>query len=275
MLEIPESSTLARQMNETVKGKVISYVEANKSPHKFAWFSGNPDDYDGLLAGKQIGSSNARGGMVEIEAEDYRILLCDGATLRYYEDHEKAPKKNQLYIEFTDGSALVTTIQMYGGIWVYKEGYNDNPYYLGACEKPSPLSNEFTYEYFRSLFTDSLANKSVKAFIATEQRMPGVGNGVLQDILYQAGHHPKRKMNTLVEEDLQALYHTIKSVLNEMTAKCGRDTEKDLYGNPGGYITYLSKNTYTTPCTKCGYEIHKESFMGGTIYFCEHCQIDK
>lgn len=272
MLESPESSTLASQMNATIKGKMIKYVEANKSPHKFAWYSGNPDDYDDLLAGKQIGSSYARGGMVEIEAEDYRILFCDGATPRFYEDYEKAPKKHQLYVEFTDGSALLASIQMYGGLWVFKEGQNDNPYYLGACAKPSPFSDEFTYDYFRSLYKDALSNKSVKAFIATEQRIPGVGNGVLQDILYLAGLHPKRKMNTLTEEDLMALYHTLRVVLNEMKDKRGRDTEKDLYGNQGGYLTYLSKKTYTTPCTKCGYEIHKESFMGGTIYYCDHCQ---
>ncbi|MDF2870055.1 MAG: Formamidopyrimidine-DNA glycolase, binding, partial [Anaerocolumna sp.] len=54
----------------------------------------------------------------------------------------------------------------------------------------------------------------------------------------------------------------------------GRDTEKDLYGNPGGYITYMSKNTYGEPCTKCGYQIRKENFLGGTVYYCEHCQKD-
>jgi formamidopyrimidine-DNA glycosylase len=52
----------------------------------------------------------------------------------------------------------------------------------------------------------------------------------------------------------------------------GRDTEKDLFGNAGRYITYMSKKTYGNPCTKCGHEIRKESFLGGTVYFCEHCQ---
>jgi formamidopyrimidine-DNA glycosylase len=272
MLELPESSTIARQLNETIKGKEIKFVEANKSPHKFAWYSGNPDDYDTLLSGKRIGCSSARGGMVEIEAEEFRILLCDGATPKFHSDYRKAPIKHQLYIEFTDDSALVATVQMYGGLYVFKEGQNDNPYYLGACAKPSPLSDEFTYEYFCSLYTDNLSNKSVKAFLATEQRMPGVGNGVLQDILFKSGNHPKRKMNTLSEDELHNLYTSVRSVLGEMTVKGGRDTEKDLYGNQGGYLSYLSKNTYMTPCTKCGYEIRRESFLGGNIYFCEHCQ---
>lgn len=275
MLEIPESRTLAKQMNETVQGKIIKSVEANKSPHKFAWYFGDPGDYNNLLAGKRIGLSNARGGMLEIDAEDCKILFGDGVALRFYESLEKVPKKNQLSMEFTDGSALGATVQMYGGLWAFKEGQNDNPYYLGSCQKLSPLSNEFSYEHFQSLYTETLQNKSVKAFLATEQRIPGLGNGVLQDILFQAGIHPKRKMNTLTEEDMEVLYHSTKKVLKEMTEKGGRNTEKDLFGNPGGYITYMSKNTHGEPCLKCGYPIRKENFLGGTIYFCEHCQKEK
>ena len=50
------------------------------------------------------------------------------------------------------------------------------------------------------------------------------------------------------------------------------EKEKDLFGNKGRYITQLSKNSLNETCMKCGYEIHKVSYMGGTIYFCEHCQ---
>lgn len=113
---------------------------------------------------------------------------------------------------------------------------------------------------------------SVKALLATEQRIPGLGNGVLQDILYQAGIHPKRKLDTFVEKDIRKIYESIRTVLGEMVEQGGRDTEKDFYGNEGNYITYLSKKTYLTPCPKCGYEISKAAYMGGTVYYCEKCQ---
>lgn len=272
MIEIPESYALAKQLNQTISGKIISYVKANQSPHSFAWYHGNPDDYDELLSGKTIGQAYARAGMVEIEAEDCRILLGDGATLRYYEDLKKVPKKHQLYVEFDDGTALVCTIQMYGGIWAFREGEFGNPYYIGAKEKPSPLSEQFDFEYFKSLRTDKTHNLSAKAFLATEQRIPGLGNGVLQDILYLSEIHPKRKMMNVTEEEYQKLYDIAKSTLRQMADEGGRDTEKDLFGNPGGYRTYLSKKTAWTPCSKCGYELHKDNYMGGSIYYCEKCQ---
>ena len=57
-----------------------------------------------------------------------------------------------------------------------------------------------------------------------------------------------------------------------MAAEGGRDTEKDLYGENGGYHTILSKNTVGKPCPVCGSFIKKESYLGGSIYICESCQ---
>ncbi|MDD5936664.1 MAG: endonuclease VIII [Clostridiales bacterium] len=280
MLEIPESYTLAKQLNDTIQGKVIRTVKANQSPHKFTWYAGNPDDYPKLMEGKTIATTYPRAGIVEINMEDasnpsaplVKLALSDGANIRYKTDFHNAPAKNQLYLEFEDDSSLTVSVQMYGGISAFLEGTYDNEYYLGACNKCSPLSNQFTYEYFRSLYTDKLAKASVKAFLATEQRIPGLGNGVLQDILYHAKMHPKKKMGTFTEDDFHMLFNQIRFVLKEMTEQGGRDTEKDLFGAPGKYQTYLSKKTYDNPCPKCGYLIHKEAYLGGTVYYCEHCQ---
>jgi formamidopyrimidine-DNA glycosylase len=57
-----------------------------------------------------------------------------------------------------------------------------------------------------------------------------------------------------------------------MTDQGGRDTEKDLFDNRGGYKTILSKNTLESSCPKCGGKIEKESYMGGAVYFCPKCQ---
>ncbi len=272
MLEIPESTVIARQINETVKGKCISYVEAEHSPHKFAWYEGDPKLYDELLSGKCITGAVTRGGMLEIEIEDCILVLSEGVNLRYLDDLKKIPAKHQLYIEFDDKTALVMTVAMYGGMLAFPKGKTQNEYYLGSVAKLSPLSDEFDEAYFDSLRDEKSGRLSTKAFLATNQRIPGLGNGVLQDILYQAGMFPKRKMETLSDEDYNRLFHAVKDTLKEMTEQGGRDTEKDLFGNPGGYISYLSKKTLHTPCPKCGYEIHKEAYMGGAIYYCEHCQ---
>jgi formamidopyrimidine-DNA glycosylase len=72
--------------------------------------------------------------------------------------------------------------------------------------------------------------------------------------------------------DIDTLFSSIKTCLQEMTKKQGRDTEQDLYGKPGGYRTILSNKTKGEPCPYCGGRIAKKAYMGGNVYFCPQCQ---
>lgn len=272
MLEIPESTHLANQMTALLCGRTICRAEANHSPHGFAWYWGEPKHYGSLLEGETVSGCRSYGGFIEIAAGNKRIVLWDGVSVHYLAPGEKRPVKHQLLLDFDDGSALYCTIQMYGGIWASVAGEFDNNYTLAAQQKPSPLSDDFTYPYFLSLLGPKERPLSAKGFLATQQRIPGLGNGVLQDILFQARIHPKRRMDSLGEAELQMLYHAVRSVLQQMTEAGGRDTEKDLFGVPGGYRTILSKKTVGSPCPVCGTVIQKAAYLGGSIYFCTHCQ---
>lgn len=272
MLEIPESKTIADQLNRTVKGKTISHVAAASSPHGFAFFSGDPGDYPDMLEGKTLGNAYALAGLVEIEAGKMRLLFGDGTNIRYYAAGEKLPPKHQLFIEFKDGSALVCTIQMYGGIWLFPAGKNDNPYYKVTMEKPNPLTDDFDEAYFLKMLAEAKPTLSAKAFLATEQRIPGLGNGVLQDILFNAKINPRNKISTLCAKDQKQLFRSVKKTLKAMSDKGGRDTEKDLFGNPGGYRTILSSKTLKDPCPVSGSTIIRQAFLGGNIYYCPDCQ---
>lgn len=272
MIEIPEAAVLAEQINRIISGKRILRVVAAQSPHKFAWYAGDPADYPGMLTGKTIGKASNWGGMVEIQVDDHDLLFGDGVNLRLYKNQADLPAKHQLWINFDDSSSLIGSIAMYGGLWCFKHNTFDNPYYLVAKEKPSPLTNEFDDTYFSGLFNPQLEKLSLKAFLATEQRIPGLGNGVLQDILYNAKLHPKRKVASLDSGEKDKLFSSIKDTLMQMSVQGGRDTEKDLFGEPGSYITRMSKNTVGKPCPHCGSLVVKEAYMGGSIYYCPGCQ---
>lgn len=273
MLELPEAAVMARQLSQTLTGKVIKSAAANTSPHKLTWYFGDPAAYNTLLAGRRVDGTHALGGNVELLIGDARLLLQDGVGLRYLSPEDKLPPRHQLHLQFEDGSALVGVVQMYGGISAFIDGENQNPYYLVAKEKPSPLTEVFDEAYFTALCgCKGFAKLSAKAFLATEQRIPGLGNGVLQDILWNAGIHPKRKMGTLSEPELAGLYRSVKDTITAMAQAGGRDIERDLFGNLGRYACVLSKNTSNMPCLKCGSGIKKEAYLGGSVYYCEGCQ---
>ncbi len=272
MLEIPESKTIGIQAGNTLINKKIVKVYPATSQHKFAFYYGNPDEYMNLLTGRQIKSTKGHGMFVDIYCDEkISITIGEGTNMRYYLSSEERPEKHQLLIEFDDGSYAAFTVAMYGGIWAYK-GKFDNPYYQHSISSISPLDDTFDELYFDNIFKNTTKDISLKALLATEQRIPGLGNGVLQDILFNACINPKRKKSTITDFHKAELFYSLKTTLNKMTDMGGRDTEKDLFGQYGRYITILSKNTLKNPCPNCGNIIVKEAYLGGAVYYCPTCQ---
>jgi formamidopyrimidine-DNA glycosylase len=271
MIELPEAVVIAGQITDTLGGKRVARAVANASPHKFAWYTGDPAEYNSRLAGKIIGAAKGIAGNIETQIGD--MVLSVSAPIRYHLQNEKRPPKHQLLVEFEDGTAISSSAQMWGGFFCFPVGEQGGfPDADIARERPSPLTDAFDRTYFASLFNADTPKLSAKAFLATEQRIPGLGNGVLQDILWTAHIHPRKKMGELPDQALDDLFSAVKVVLAKMTAQGGRDTERDLFGRAGGYLTILSKNTIDTPCPACGTYIRKEAYLGGNIYYCAGCQ---
>lgn len=273
MLEIPESKNISKQLADVLIGKTIIEVINATSPHSFTWYYQDPLKYGGTLINREVEATKGHGAFVDIYCDkNTTITVGDGTNIKYYSPLEPQPKKHQLLIVFDDRSFIAFTVSMYGSIQAYK-GVLDNPYHQGSLSKISPLEDSFDGTYLDSIFKSATKNLSIKALLATEQRIPGLGNGVLQDILFNAGLHPKRKISTISDFEKGELFHSIKTTLADMTDKGGRDTEKDIYGKSGRYKSILSKKTYKNPCLNCGDTIVKEAYLGGSIYFCPTCQL--
>jgi len=274
MNELPESTTLARQISENLVGKTITTVLAASSPHKFAWYYGDPAEYPARLRDSTINSARAFGMMVEISLSRATLVFSDGVRPRWHPQAGPVPKKHQLLLYFDDGSSLSGSLSMYGGLYCWDKGVDFTyEYYTIAKEKPSPLSDAFDETYFEALLAPEDVQKlSLKGALATEQRIPGLGNGSLQDILWYAKLNPRRKVDDLSDGEVEILFKSLKTTLAEMAEKGGRSTEKDLFGQPGSYPVVMYAKTKATPCPRCGDEIQKDSYMGGSVYTCPTCQ---
>ncbi len=269
MLELPEAISIAKQLNE-LAGKRIKRIHPPTKAHKFCWYSGEPAEYDAKTRGAAFKAAEGFGMFVDMAFDNgAHLCISDGINVRLTE-YAKAPASYQLLAEFDDGAALVFTVSMYGSIFLYRGDF-DNVYYQKSRAAISPFSDPFG-PYYRRLIAQCKPTLSVKAFLATEQRFPGIGNGVLQDILFEAGLHPKRKIGTLGTAERERLLDRIPAVLRAMTELGGRDTEKDLYGNPGGYRTQMSRNALASGCPRCGGKIVREAYLGGAVYYCPLCQ---
>lgn len=79
------------------------------------------------------------------------------------------------------------------------------------------LSGKYTEAEFEKLVAEAKKTLSAKALLATNQRIPGVGNGVTQDILFNARINPKQKVLLLSDNQKDVLFNALKETLVDMT----------------------------------------------------------
>jgi formamidopyrimidine-DNA glycosylase len=275
MFELPEFVTLARQVNDTLKGKTIQRGCLGNSPHKFVWYNRSHDEFEQLTKGRIVGEARAKGKWLFIPLEPGYVLLlgeCGGKVL-YHPPGAKAPKKYHLWITFEDGSFLTATTQMWGAMELYQEGEEQNRQYVKGM-RTTPTEREFTFDYFCALMDDLAEGKerSAKALLTQDQIIPGLGNAIAQDILFRARLHPKHPISDLSTGQRRALYDAILNTVGKVIDKGGRYDEYDLFGNRGKYIRIMDKNAIGRPCPECGSNVEKMQYLGGTCYLCPNCQ---
>lgn len=275
MLELPEAIVLARQMNEILSGKTIVVGRANASPHKFAFYQGDPEAYSDKLENQTIGGTVASGSLtVTAVGADHNLLLGDGGVrVLYHEQQKSLPKKHQLLIQFDDATYLTVSVSGWGAVWLMTRAEQAAHKYAGY-QGVSPISDDFSQAYFHSLFEAIPPDdkRSVKYFIVSDPKIWGVANGYLQDILFHARLHPRRRVVTLTERDRERLYVAIRKTLTEAISANGRTTERDLFNRRGRYARLMDSKTKGLPCPTCGTPIEKISYLGGSCYLCPDCQ---
>lgn len=275
MIEFPEAAVLTRQMGETLTGRRITYCQRGNSPHKFAFYSYDPEKYSQIMTGAVLGLSQVDGGhaMIKVGSEHTLVLGGGGEKILLHEPDSVLPKKHQLLLEFDDGRRLTVTVQGWGAVLLFNPDELAAHPYVAKFKVP-PLSEAFSLAYFQGLFNnlDPDEKRSVKYFIISDPQIHGVGNGYLQDILFNAGIHPRRRAVQISPPQQQALHASIRSILRKAVDENGRDTECDLYERPGHYVALMDRRTKDKPCPVCGTRIEKDSYLGGSVYFCPSCQ---
>ncbi len=275
MFELPEYITLARQMNETLTGKVIRKGCLGNSPHKFVWYNRSHDEFERLTKGKKVSVAQAKGKWLFIPLEPGYVLLFgeSGGKMIYHPAGTPVPKKYHLCLTFTDDSFFTNTTQMWGAMELYEKGKEQERQYVKGM-RPTPIDPEFTFDYFSTL-VDSLLQgekRSAKGLLTQEQLIPGLGNASAQDILFHAGLSPKHPIADLDKRQRRKLYQAILKTTREIIAKGGRYDEYDLYDLPGRYTRLMDNKALDCPCPNCGGSIEKMQYLGGTCYFCPRCQ---
>ncbi len=275
MFELPEYLILAKQMNESLKGKTIKKGVLGNTPHKFVWYNRRHDEFERLTKGKTIGDAKAKGRWLFVDLKKGYVLVLGefGGKVLYHPHGSEMPKKYHAYLAFEDGSFLTATTRMWGAVELYEKGKELTGKFVKGM-KTTPVEPGFTFDYFCGLIDIVLKDeeKSVKGLLTQDQTIPGLGNAIAQDIMFRAALHPKHPLNDLSTTQKRTLYKAIINTIREVTKKGGRYDEFDLYGFPGRFVRLMDKNAVNKPCPRCGGKIEKIQYLGGASYFCPGCQ---
>lgn len=262
-------------MNETLVGKTILKGQLGNSTHKFVWYNRTHDEFARLTQGKHIGTARVRGRWLTLDLEPgYRLLLgeCGGKVI-YHTPGTSLPGKYHLFVSFEDGSALTILTAMWGAMELYEAGQEMERNYIKGM-RPTPVDPEFTFDYFIALIDELQQGKkrSVKSLLTQDQLIPGLGNAIAQDIMFNARLHPRRSLTDLTPNHRGDLYKAVSDTVHEAIKKGGRNDETDLFGKPGGYVRLMDSHAAGKPCPQCGQMVEKMQYLGGTCYFCPKCQ---
>jgi formamidopyrimidine-DNA glycosylase len=275
MFELPEIATLSSQINKTLTGKIIRQGSLGNSPHKFVWYNRKPAEFEKLTRGKKIGKSTPRGRWLFMPIQPGYVFVlgeCGGKAL-YHPAGSSLPKKYHLLLAFEDGSFFSVTTAMWGAMELYEKGRERKRQYIRGM-RTTPVEKEFTAAYFSKLVKEVLRGekRSVKGLLTQDQLIPGLGNAIAQDILFRARLHPRHPLETLDARQIRTLYRAIRTTVDQVVRKGGRNDEVDLFDHPGGYVRIMDKHAAGRPCPACGRKIEKIQYLGGACYFCTRCQ---
>jgi formamidopyrimidine-DNA glycosylase len=127
------------------------------------------------------------------------------------------------------------------------------------------LSPEFTRERFFSALRHR--RDQVRVFLLDKRALDSIGNAYADEILFEAGIHPKTWCRSLAHDDAVRLHDAIVSVMRAAIAEVARRDEP-IDVKVRDFLSVRLKQT----CPRCGAKLRKAGVKGMDAYYCPHCQ---
>jgi formamidopyrimidine-DNA glycosylase len=287
MPELPEVETIARGVNERLRGERIRAVwfSAKREP-----FQSPPEVMAKALPGKRIERVYRVGKHIVFDLEEE---IFDSRQDSGRSREKKAPAQWVVHLGMT-GRLLVADAEWpvpphthgilhldsgkelrfvdprrFGRMALYGAPSGRAQSFTGSGREPLTISPDDFARLFRGRRT------SIKAALLNQKLLHGVGNIYADESLFRAGIRPRRMAARLKRADLDRLRVGLKSVLREAIVLGGSSVSDyvDAAGKPG--LFQMEHRVYLRtgqPCLVCGTPIRRVVVAGRGTHYCPHCQ---
>ena len=274
MPELPETETIARDLDREIRGRVITGVVVEK-----------PDVLRGVttaelaarVTGRRVERAWRRAKLVVLDlTSSDRIVVqprFTGALLltRGPLPDVEAPYST-LHFALDDGRDLhYRDIRRLGTVTVMRPArfaeYSAN---LGV----EPLDPAFTESHLSGILRGS--RQAVKKVLMDQRAIVGIGNIYANEACWRAGIDPSRSARSVTPDEAAALHAGIVGVLTESIAARGTSFRdyRDASGGRGDFERSLAVyGRGGEPCLRCGARlVETHAIDGRTTVLCAGCQ---
>ena len=113
-------------------------------------------------------------------------------------------------------------------------------------------------------------NRTLKRALTNPSRFDGIGNAYSDEILHAAGLHPSRRRSTLAAEEVDTLYHAMRTTLASAIEILRDRVPPAFETQVRDFLAVHNKGGQ--PCPRCGTRITQLSPGGHITSFCRGCQ---
>ena len=276
MPELPEVETIKQHLRELVTGSLITEVEVLDPG-----FVEQPstEEFERELEGDRISGTRRRAKHLIVELDSGNLLVFQlkiGGQLLLVPPVEEPTSALMLVLHLDEDRRL----------FLRDETRFTRARLLNADELearlsalgPEPLEEEFKrngVDYLQANLSSRRAQ--IKPLLLDQKVVSGIGNIYVDEILYDARLHPRRKANTLSGEEWGRLHAAIIENLGAGLEHRGTTVRlyKDVLGRPGEHQNYLRVfERQGRPCPNCEGKVVREKVGGRPTHFCPFCQLE-
>jgi formamidopyrimidine-DNA glycosylase len=267
--ELPDLTVVAEELTRRVAGRTV--IEATAPAPILV--RATPEEL-AALAGRRLGAARRRGKflLLDFEADGVpeRVLaanpmLAGRFWLVPHRERVRARTGLRLHLEGDEDLRYVDR-EMLGKLYlVAPDGMNAVP---GWSEMgPDADDPELTLDAFRQRIRRHPGE--LKPLLRNPRFIAGIGNAYSDEILWEARLAPFRKRSTLSDDQIEALYHAIRTILTDATERLRSLVPPEIQTQHREFLKVHLRGG--EPCPRCGRELRQ---LGGreATTFCRTCQ---
>ena len=274
MPELPETETIARDLDREIAGRTVVAVRVRRSD---VLREVGPRTLTKRMVGSKITRSWRRAKLVVLDlSSGDRLVVQPRFTGALLIDAGDLPEREREYstVEFVldDGRSLhYRDIRRLGTVALMDDGRFSR---YSAALGIEPLDQGFTADHLSGLLRGS--RQAVKKVLMDQRAVVGIGNIYANEALWRARIDPSRAAKTLSAPEASALRASIVEVLTESIAHRGTSFRdyRDASGERGGFVERLAVyGRAGEPCPRCGRRlVGTHAIDGRMTVLCARCQ---